>query len=177
VRRSSKATGPQLDISECQVDLDPEYSQNEMESSKNNGDYEQRQVDLHLQTDFLNNVDKLSREQAGHLRHFHNLATLPYGQWDGMGSQVPGQEWLDSYRYQLATMAYASGAAHFHRLPALRAPFKRLFEQLIDKMLHPDVWSYWYLTSQSGRFVDPDIESLRRPWPDPVCKENIMVKL
>jgi hypothetical protein len=94
------------------------------ENARSNGDFEPHQVDPHLQTDFLDNVDKLSREQAGHLRHFHNLATLPYGQWDGMGSQVPGQEWLEIYRYQLTAMAYASGAAHFHRLPALRAPFK-----------------------------------------------------
>ncbi|CAK1360493.1 unnamed protein product [Cercospora beticola] len=91
-----------------------------------------------------------------------------------MGGQDPGQEWNDAYRYQLATMAYAAGVAHFHRLPALRSAFKCLIEQLIHKMLRRDVWSYWYLTSQSGKFVDPDIVEMRKPWADPNKEENIM---
>jgi hypothetical protein len=94
-----------------------------------------------------------------------------------MGNQDPGEEWLDSYRYQLAMMAYAAGAAHFHRLPALRSVFRELFERLISKMMRREVWGYWYLTSQSGSFVDPDLKELRKPWPDPVRKENIMVSL
>ena len=52
---------------------------------------------------------------------------------------------------------------------------KSLFEKLIKKMLAKAVWDYWYLTSQSGIRVDPDITELRKPWVDPVCKENIMV--
>lgn len=124
---------------------------------------------------FLANYEKLSPEQAGHLRHFHNLASQRDGEWNLMGSQEPGQEWLDAYRYQLATMAYASGAAHYHRLPALRSTFKALLERLIQKMLRRDVWGYWFLTSHSGKFVDPDIEELRKPWADTIVKENIMV--
>ncbi|KAH8788934.1 hypothetical protein F5883DRAFT_533570 [Diaporthe sp. PMI_573] len=91
-----------------------------------------------------------------------------------MGGPIPGQELFDAYRYQIATMAYAAGLAHYHRLPALRSVFRTLFDQLIHKMMLRDVWSYWYLTSQSGKFVDPDITELRKPWPDPVCRENIM---
>ncbi|KAJ7511830.1 hypothetical protein B0H11DRAFT_1953193 [Mycena galericulata] len=127
-----------------------------------------------LPPDLLRNSPKLSASQAGHLRHFHNLAAALPGEWPQMGSQVPGQEWLDSQRYQLATMAYAAGVAHYHRLPALRSVFKTLLEALISKMMHRDVWSYWYLTSQSGRTVDPDIKELRKPWPDPIVRENIM---
>ncbi|KAJ3523291.1 hypothetical protein NM208_g12510 [Fusarium decemcellulare] len=127
-----------------------------------------------LPSDFLENFDKMSLAQAGHLRHFHNLATQLDGQWQHMGAQDPGQEWLDSYRYQLAMMAYATGLAHYHRLPALRSVFKPLLEQLIHKMLRREVWGYWYLTSQSGKFVDPDIVELRKPWADPVKRENIM---
>lgn len=41
-------------------------------------------------------------------------------------------------------------------------------------MLRRDVWGYWDLTSQSRSFVDPDITELRKPWPDPVRRENIM---
>lgn len=120
---------------------------------------------------------KLTREQCGHLRHFHNLASQLDGDWAFMGSQEPGQEWDTARRYQLATMAYAAGAAHYHRLPAMRSMFKALLEKLIAKMLHREVWGYWYLTSQSGIRVDPDLKETRKPWADPVCKENIMVNM
>lgn len=126
---------------------------------------------------FLSNYLKLSKEQAGHLRNFHNLVTQPDGEWHHMGAQDPGQEWADAYRYQLATMAYAAGAAHYHRLPALRSVFKTLLEQLIHKMLRREVWGYWYLTSQGGKIVDPDLVELRKPWADPNKQENIMVSI
>jgi hypothetical protein len=64
--------------------------------------------------------EALTREQAGHLRHFHNLANQPDGEWRHMGTQDPMQEFLDAYRYQLATMAYATAATHFHHHNALR---------------------------------------------------------
>ncbi|CAG5179188.1 uncharacterized protein ALTATR162_LOCUS9077 [Alternaria atra] len=127
-----------------------------------------------LPEDFLSSFPKLSNEQAGHLRHFHNLASQPDGEWHRMGAQDPGQEWFDAYRYQLATMAYATGSAHYHRLPAVRSVFKNLLEQLIHKMLRREVWGYWYLTSQSGKFVDPDLVEMRKPWADPNKQENIM---
>ncbi|KAH7124876.1 hypothetical protein B0J13DRAFT_588996 [Dactylonectria estremocensis] len=123
---------------------------------------------------FSRSLPKLNREQAGHLRHFYNLVATPDGEWTHMGSAEPGQEWLSSYRYQLATMTYAAGLAHYHRLPALRSVFKQLIEKLIYKMLLREVWDYWYLTSQSGSFLDPDLKELRKPWADPVVKENIM---
>ncbi|KAJ4360046.1 uncharacterized protein N0V89_000605 [Didymosphaeria variabile] len=83
-------------------------------------------------------------------------------------------EWDTAYRYQIATMAYAAGAAHYHRLPAMRGMFKELLVKLIGKMLRREVWGYWYLTSQSGIRLNPDLKELRKPWADPVCKENIM---
>ena len=52
----------------------------------------------------LSAYDKLDSAQAGHLRHFHNLASQLDGQWHHMGAQEPMQEFLDAYRYQLATM-------------------------------------------------------------------------
>ncbi|KAG8625005.1 hypothetical protein KVT40_006756 [Elsinoe batatas] len=116
----------------------------------------------------------ISREQAGHLRHFHNLATQIDGEWRNMGSLESGQELLEGYRYQLANMAYAAGLAHYHHLPALKSPFRHLFRDLINKMLRREVWGYWYLTSQSGIFVDQDLTELRKPWADPIKRENIM---
>lgn len=128
-----------------------------------------------LPNSFLSSVPKLTYAQAGHIRHFHNIAGLLPGEWRHMGTQEPAQEFLDAYRYQLAIMAYAAGAAHYHRLPALRSVFKTLLKMLIDKMLRKEVWGYWYLTSQSGKLVNPSIKELRKPWADPNKKENIMV--
>ena len=119
---------------------------------------------------------KLTREQCGHLRHFYNLTTQWDGEWPFMGAQDPGHEWDTAYRYQISEMTYAAGAAHYHRLPAMRTMFKNLIGDLIKKMLHRQVWGYWYLTSQSGIRCDPDLKELRKPWADPVCKENVMVK-
>ncbi|RZN35984.1 hypothetical protein [Bradyrhizobium sp. Leo121] len=112
--------------------------------------------------------------QLGHLRHIQNLASQPDGEWSKMGIPDPGQEWLDSYRYQLAQMAYAIGLAHYHRLPAAPAAFRGTFDRLIHKMLRREVWGYWKDTSQSGLYVNPDIKELRQGWTDPVVRENIM---
>ncbi|PYH83537.1 hypothetical protein BO82DRAFT_331309 [Aspergillus uvarum CBS 121591] len=116
----------------------------------------------------ISSYPKLSLEQAGHLRHFYNLSTAIDGNWPHMGSQEPAQEFLDAYRYQLATMAYASGLTYYHRMPALRGLFKPLIRRLIHKMLLRDVWGYWYLTSQSGIMLDPELKELRKPWANPV---------
>lgn len=118
---------------------------------------------------------KLTREECGHLRHFHNLVSLPDGEWSHMGAQESGQEWDTAFRYQIATMGYAVGAAHYHRLPAMRAVFKKLLLKVINKMLRREVWGYWFDSSHSGPRLDPDLKELRKPWADPVCKENIMV--
>ncbi|KEF59604.1 uncharacterized protein A1O9_04450 [Exophiala aquamarina CBS 119918] len=122
----------------------------------------------------LSNISKLSREQAGHLRHFHNLASQKDGQWNYMGAEDPGQEDYEAYRYQIANMVYASSITHYHRLPALRGVFKPLIRRLIHKMLRRDVWGYWFNTSLGGKAIDPSLEKLREPWPDPVIRENIM---
>ncbi|PGH28033.1 hypothetical protein AJ80_00288 [Polytolypa hystricis UAMH7299] len=97
------------------------------------------------------------------------------GDWPHMGTQDPDQAFLDAYRYQLATMVYGAGVAHYHRLPAMRSLFKPLIRNLILKMLRPEVWSYWYLTSQSGNRLDPDLKELRKPWADPIVRENIIL--
>ncbi|KAG2417528.1 hypothetical protein HFD88_008747 [Aspergillus terreus] len=122
----------------------------------------------------LSRYPKLSREQAGHLRHIHNLVSQPDGSWHHMGPLEPMQEFLDAYRYQLAVMSYAASAAHYHRLPALRGTFKPLIRQLIHKMLRREVWGYWFNTSHSGVKTDPGLSELRKPWADPVVRENIM---
>ncbi|PYH94018.1 hypothetical protein BO71DRAFT_450308 [Aspergillus ellipticus CBS 707.79] len=124
----------------------------------------------------LSKYPKLSAQQAGHLRHFYNLSSAIDGNWPHMGSQEPGQEFLDGYRYQLATMVYAAGVTHYHRMPAMGGLFKPLIRQLIHKMLRREVWGYWYLTSQSGRLVDPDLKELRKPWADPIFERQDSLK-
>lgn len=137
------------------------------------GEREKEAVQTTLPLD-LSKYQKLSPEQVGHLRHYHNLAFQPDGEWRFMGAADPGQEFLDAYRYQLATMVYATSLTHYHRLPALRSVFKPLVRQLIQKMLRRDVWGYWFLTSHSNVVTDPSLKELRKPWADPVVKENIM---
>lgn len=122
----------------------------------------------------LSKYPKLTKEQVGHVRHFYNLATQPDGEWHHMGTQEPMQEFLDAYRYQLATMAYATAATHFHHQNALRSVYKPLMRQLIHKMLLRQVWGYWFTTSLGGTVTDPSLTELRQPWADPIVKENIM---
>ena len=117
----------------------------------------------------------LTREQCGHIRHIHDPASQVDGDQSSMGAQEPGQEWDTLRRYQLGHMTYAIDAAHYHRPPLMRSMLKQLLEKLIHNMLNKEVWDYWYLISQSGKKMDPDLKELRKPWVDPVCKENIMV--
>ena len=85
----------------------------------------------------VSTIPKLTRGQAGHLRHFHNIASTLDGDWPHMGTQDPEQAFLDAYRYQLATMVYASSVAHYHQLRLMRSLFKPLIRRLIHKMLLP----------------------------------------
>lgn len=117
---------------------------------------------------------KLDRKQAGHLRHFHNLTAQPDGVWKHFDTAEYFQEFDDCARYQLATMTYAAGAAHYHRLPALRGPFRTLFRQIIAKMLRREVWAYWFVSSHGSKLFDPSMTKLNMGWADPVVKENIM---
>ncbi|KAK3627284.1 hypothetical protein LTR56_019290 [Elasticomyces elasticus] len=122
----------------------------------------------------VSSYPSLTNEQVGHIRHIHNLSLLLDGQWTHMGAQEPRQEFLDAYRYQLATMAYTISVTHYHRQPLLRSVYKALLRKLIHKMLCRDVWAYWFNTSLGGVRTDPSLTVLRAPWADPIVRENIM---
>lgn len=107
---------------------------------------------------------KLDVKQAGHLRHFHNLVSQKDGDWNLFGGNNVFQEFDDAYRYQLATMCYAIGVAHYHRLPALRGPMQKLMRKTIGRMLRREVWDYWFTTSHGGVLTDPSLKELRQPW-------------
>ena len=117
---------------------------------------------------------RLDDEQIAHLRHFTRLADQIPGDWAQMGTFEPGQEGDDALRYQLAMMSYAIGAAQYHRTPAWREHYRGIFEQLIEKMLRFDVWSYWETASRGSKVFDPDLEELGKGWLDPVVRQNIM---
>jgi hypothetical protein len=90
----------------------------------------------------LSRYPKLTAQQAGHLRNFHNLSSTLDGEWHYIGAQEPAQEFLDAYRYQLATMAYAPGLTHYHQLPVMRSLFKSLIRRFIYKMLRREMLGY-----------------------------------
>jgi hypothetical protein len=45
---------------------------------------------------------------------------------------------------------------------------------IIHKMLDRQVWGYWFSTSLGGVACDPSLTELRKPWADPIVRENIM---
>lgn len=56
----------------------------------------------------------------------------------------------------------------------MRGLFKLRLRRLIRKILRWEVWDYWYLSSQSNIWVGPDLKELRKPWANPIIRENIM---
>ncbi|VTU24455.1 Linalool dehydratase/isomerase precursor [Variovorax sp. PBS-H4] len=116
----------------------------------------------------------LTHHQAGHLRHFANLARQLPNDWSLMQGRGAGQDDFGGYRFQLAYMAYALALAHRHRLPAAPGVFKPLFEKLIAKMLLPEVWMYWARVSRGGSVFNMHLsDRLEEAW-DPVARDNIM---
>jgi hypothetical protein len=115
----------------------------------------------------------LDMKQVGSLRHLGNLARQPKNDWSNMMGPTPLAEDFGAYRYQLAYMSYALALAHFNRLPAAPGFFRRTFDNLIQKMLLPDVWFEWHETSKGGGILNHDVQ-MTEGWTDPVVKDNIM---
>jgi hypothetical protein len=116
----------------------------------------------------------LDRTQQGHLRHFANLARQLPNQWDLMKGKGYGQEDFGGYRFQLAYMAYALALTHRHRLPAAPGVFKPIFEQLIEKILLPEVWMYWRDVSRGGSIFNAHLSANYHEEWNPVVRDNIM---
>jgi len=119
-------------------------------------------------------LDLLTDRQAGHLRHFGNLARQLPNDWSLMQGRGFGQDDFGGYRFQLAYMAYALALTHRHRLPAAPGAFRPTFERLIAKMLLPEVWMYWARVSRGGSVFNAHlVDRLTEQW-DPVGRDNIM---
>ncbi len=84
----------------------------------------------------------LSETELGHLKYLQKLANQPAGEWEGFyRSPIEGMNF--GLRFQLAFSAYALyGLAR--RTPAYRAPYLEALENLVEKMLRPEVWAYWF---------------------------------
>jgi hypothetical protein len=115
----------------------------------------------------------LDDKQVGHLRRIRNLAAQLPDDWSGMMGRSSLQEDFGALRFQLAYMAYALGLAHVHRLPAAPAVFRKPFDQLITKMLSPDVWTYWHYVSTGNGPLNKSLGELPPKW-NPVETDNIM---
>jgi len=120
-----------------------------------------------------NQASLLDDKQIGHIRRIRNLAAQLPDDWSGMMGRSSLQEDFGALRFQLAYMAYALGLAHVHRLPAAPAVFRKPFEQLIAKILSPDVWTYWHYVSTGNGPLNNSLGELPPRW-NPVEADNIM---
>ncbi|RKE36453.1 hypothetical protein B0G76_2639 [Paraburkholderia sp. BL23I1N1] len=118
-------------------------------------------------------VPMLDELQAGHLQHILNLAARLPDDWSGMQGKTSLQEDFGSLRFQLAYMSYALALTHVHRLPAAPAVFRPAFDALVQKMLSPDVWTYWHYVSTGNGPFNSSLGELPPQW-DPVATDNIM---
>lgn len=127
-----------------------------------------------IDTRWAEDLAELDDLQTGAIRRITNLSRQLPGDWSGMmGRDIVLSEDFSALRFQLSYMGYALALAHVHRLPAAPAVFKQPFDNLITKMLHPDVWHYWSNASTGMGPHNKDLGPLPRAW-DPVAKDNIM---
>jgi len=116
----------------------------------------------------------LDRFQSGHLRHFDNLSRRLPNDWSLMKGRSFGQDDFGAYRFQLAYMLYALALTHLHRLPAAPGFFKPVYGRLFEKLLLPEVWTYWHDSSRGGSIFNQHLaHSYKEEW-DPVVRDNIM---
>lgn len=85
---------------------------------------------------------ELSAAELGHLKYLLKLTEQPTGEWAGF-YHTPAEGMNFGLRFQLAFSTYALyGLAR--RTPAYRAPYLTGLEKLVEKMLRPEVWAYWF---------------------------------
>jgi hypothetical protein len=115
----------------------------------------------------------LNDRQAGHLRRMIDLSEQLPDDWSGMMGRSTMQEDFSALRFQLAYMSYALALTHVHRLPAAPAVFKTPFDNLIQKIMSPDVWTYWHYVSTGNGPYNKALGELPPQW-NPVETDNIM---
>ena len=84
----------------------------------------------------------LSATDLGHLTYLTGLADQPLDSWSGFyRSQSDGMNF--GLRFQIAFAGYALyGLAR--RTPAYRAPYAEALHALVERMIAPPTWAYWF---------------------------------
>lgn len=99
------------------------------------------------------------------LRYLMDLALQPMDRWDGFFFVRPEQFREGAVRYQLNFVSYAAAMYAYTRTPAFTGYLAEAQRNMIERMTHKPVWSYWSLENLWG--------NLR--WnPDPVVDDNVM---
>jgi hypothetical protein len=84
----------------------------------------------------------LSETALGYLKYLLGLATQPPGSWQGF-YRTPAEGMNFGLRFQIAFAGYALyGLARL--TPAYRAPYAAGLAALIEKMVRPETWAYWF---------------------------------
>lgn len=115
----------------------------------------------------------LDRDQRGALRRMINLTEQLPDDWSGMMPRSSLQEDFGALRFQLAYMAYAMALTHVHRLPAAPALFREPMQRLVEKLMSPDVWTYWHYVSTGGSANNRSLGPMPAEW-NPIARDNIM---
>jgi hypothetical protein len=111
---------------------------------------------------------KLTARDAAHLRYLAHLAAQTPGNWREF-YQTPNEGMNFGLRFQLAFSGYALYALA-RRTPAYRAPYAAALHGLIEKMLHPDVWAYWFRGAVRRL---PVIEAKKEPVKPSVVQKSV----
>ena len=121
----------------------------------------------------------LGPESLGHLNYLYSTLTRPLGEWEGF-YRAQSASMNFALRYQIAFSVYAL-ALMSTRTPAYRAPYTEAIRAAIEKMLHPDVWSYWRAPQEAGVTSSGHIAVLAGPHrrlppgppSDPIAQDNL----
>jgi hypothetical protein len=97
------------------------------------------------------NPPALSLESLGHLNYLQGILTQPREEWEGF-YRAQSASMNFALRYQLAFATYAL-ALMATRTPAYRKPYVGAMRAAVERMLQPEVWSYWHLPEGQGASV------------------------
>lgn len=97
----------------------------------------------------------LSDKQLGILRWIANISEVPSDgspmTWDHFNIDPSHQLDMDSLRYSLAFLAYATSGMTYEHTPAYREVASSVLNHLFQRMVQPIVWSYWSQNSLCGK--------------------------
>lgn len=118
----------------------------------------------------------LDDKELGQIRRMIKLSRQLPGDWSGMSDDFYAVA-ERTQQFQLAYMAAALALVQHQYTPAYRELYRRGMDDLIQKLVLPDIWESWLKSSRGGSSVsDPTSQDLTAGWLDPVVRDNIMLK-